>query len=500
MSAVLVIGLCGCQKKAQETLKSVDLRYRCEDSYNLPASNAQPFTIVVTSSMDWTVKSQHPDWCIIDEEEGAASDPELVLTGKGTKTTIHVQYYDNHDLDDRTDLIDIKSDYWLGKTVKVVQKGIAYLTIPEDQLQVNVVKAGGDYSVKISSNQNWSAKVTDGDWISIKEGDKGNGDGEVVVTAQDNPREMRYATVKVYDRHDVEMYTINYTQDGVQLEPAAVEVRAGYDQSAASIKVVANSKWTATKDNDADDWYTIENPANDGTATLNITLKVNDNTAIRTGHIILKSVAANPGDFVAEKVIAIKQAYKIEPVRIYMDNDEMGKWKSDKTYTPVWTKGVGTLFPAYARLNNGDMPFGSYKFRWSGITASANVRHWFCYGDGQEIKFNLNATDKAVKFSFNASSSGVSGKPDMVSSVEGMDPALPHEIAIKFDPSGAEYCHVSFFLDGVEIASFDSSESVMHKVLWGASVNMYIGVDEVAAVDSAVLEWYEYTQPTNWDE
>ena len=500
MSAVLLAGLCGCRKEAGEAMKTVDLRYRCEDSYSLPASNAQAFTIVVTSSSPWTVTSRHPDWCIVDEEEGEASDPDLVLVGQGTKTTIHVQYYDNTELDDRTDYIDIKSDYWLGKTVKVVQKGIAYLNIPEEQLRINVEKAGGDYVFDILSNQDWSVKVTSGDWIAIKEGGTGNGDGQVVVTAQDNPQEMRYADVTVYDRHNEEMYTVKFTQDGVQLEPAALEIRAGYDQAASSIEVVANSKWTATKDNEADDWYTIENPENEGTATLNIKLKVNDDTAMRTGHIILKSVAVNPGDYVAEKIIAVKQAYKIEPVRVYMDNDEMGKWKSDKTYTPVWTKGIGTLFPAYARLNNGEMPFGSYKFRWSGITATANVRHWFCYGDGQEIKFNLSAADQAVKFSFNASSSGASGKPDMTSSVEGMDPAVPHEIAIKFDPSGAEFCHVSFFLDGVEIASFDSSESVMHKVLWGSSVNMYIGVDEVAAVDSAVLEWYEYTEPTNWDE
>ena len=78
----------------------MDLRYRAGDSYDLPATGAQAFTILVASTDPWTVTSEHPDWCIISEEEGEASDPELVHTGKATPTTIRIQYYDNTSLDD----------------------------------------------------------------------------------------------------------------------------------------------------------------------------------------------------------------------------------------------------------------------------------------------------------------------------------------------------------------------------------------------------------------
>ncbi|MBR6881770.1 MAG: BACON domain-containing protein, partial [Bacteroidales bacterium] len=71
-SAALVTGLTGCRQKEEEPVKVVDLRYRAQDSYDLPASGAKAFTILVASTDPWTVTSEHPDWCIISEEEGAA--------------------------------------------------------------------------------------------------------------------------------------------------------------------------------------------------------------------------------------------------------------------------------------------------------------------------------------------------------------------------------------------------------------------------------------------
>ena len=95
-AAALVTGLNGCrQQEVQEPIKVVDLRYRAQESYDLPAAGAKAFTILVASTEPWTVTSAHPDWCIISEEEGDASDPDLVHEGKAEATAIRVQYYDN---------------------------------------------------------------------------------------------------------------------------------------------------------------------------------------------------------------------------------------------------------------------------------------------------------------------------------------------------------------------------------------------------------------------
>ncbi|MBQ3813180.1 MAG: BACON domain-containing protein [Bacteroidales bacterium] len=489
----------GCQKKAEEAVKTVDLRYRANDSYDLPATGAQSFTILVASTDPWTVTSEHPDWCIISEEEGEASDPELVHTGKAAPTTIRVQYYDNTFLDDRTDKITIQSDYWVGKVITVNQKGIAFLTIPESDLDLSVEKAGGNYYIHINSNQPWSARVTDGDWISITDGASGEGVGTVTVTALDNVAELRYAEVTVYDRHEVASAKILFTQDGVQLVPAVTEVRAGFDQLSSELEITSNTDWVVVKASESDDWFTLENASGTGSGTVKINFTQNNDEGLRKAEVIVKNVVANPEDFQVEKTIVVKQAYKIEPVRVVVDNDELSLWKSDWANAPTYAKGVGTTFVGKARLNRS-MAFGSYTFRWSNFVTDPElggprIRHWFCFAESCELKADIRPADVKVSFDFNAAGDG--NKPSLNSFTAIDDWTQPIELTIKFDPSGAEHCHVTYLVNGVEAGSFDTAPDLLRSVTWNAGINMYFGVD---VAGSALCEWYEYTAPMNWDE
>ena len=469
----------GCQKKAEEAVKTVDLRYRANDSYDLPATGAQSFTILVASTDPWTVTSEHPDWCIISEEEGEASNPELVHTGKATPTTIRVQYYDNTFLDDRTDKITIQSDYWVGKVITVNQKGIAFLTIPESDLDLSVEKAGGNYYIHINSNQPWSARVTDGDWISITDGASGEGVGTVTVTALDNVAELRYAEVTVYDRHEVASAKILFTQDGVQLVPAVTEVRAGFDQLSSELEITSNTDWVVVKASESDDWFTLENASGTGNGTVKINFTQNNDEGLRKAEVIVKNVVANPEDFQVEKTVVVKQAYKIEPVRVVVDNDELSLWKSDWANAPTYAKGVGTTFVGKARLNRS-MAFGSYTFRWSNFVTDPElggprIRHWFCFAESCELKADIRPADVKVSFDFNAAGDG--NKPSLNSYTAIDDWTQPIELTIKFDPSGAEHCHVTYLVNGVEAGSFDTAPDLLRSVTWNAGINMYFGVD-----------------------
>lgn len=502
-AAALVTGLWGCQKKGEEAVKTVDLRYRCQDSYALSASGAQEFTILVASTDPWTVTSEHPDWCIITEEEGEGQDPELVHVGGATPTTIKVKYYDNTDLDDRVDKITIQSDYWVGKVITVTQKGCAYLSIPEADMNLSVEKAGGDYIIHILSNQDWSSQVTGGEWLSVKEGASGNGNGNVVVSAEVNAMELRYGEVTVYDRHQSAIAAIQFTQDGVQLVPAGNELRAGYDQLAGELEITSNTKWTVAKASEGDDWFSIVNPAGEGNGKIQLTFTQNDEDGLRRADIIIKNVVDNPEEYQVEKTIVVKQAYKIEPVKVMVDNDELALWKSDWTNAPVYTKGVGSLFVSKSRLNRS-MAFGSYTFHWSDFKANAEgkgprTRHWFCFNESCEIKADIRPADSKVSFEFNVAGDG--NKPS-VDAFTDVDFTQPVELTYKFDPSGAEHCQVTFLVNGKMAGSFSSSENLMRTVKWGANINMYIGVGESEGGDagsSAVCEWYEYTAPMNWE-
>ncbi len=498
-AAVLLTALQGCRKQAEAPVKTVDLRYRANDSYELPATGAQSFTILVASTDPWTVTSAHPDWCIISEEEGAGSDAQQVHTGKAQATTIRIQYYDNLDLDDRTDKITIQSDYWVGKVITVNQKGSAFLVIPEEDMSLDVEKAGGEYYIHISSNQPWSAKVTDGDWISISDGATGEGDGTITVSADINTMELRYAETTVFDRHNEPVARILFTQDGVQLVPASEEIRAGYDQLSGELEVTANTQWIVAKASESDDWFTLSNASGDGDGKIQITFTQNDGEGLRKAELVLKNVVASPEDFQVEKTIVVKQAYRIEPVRVIVDNDELSLWKSDWANAPVYAKGVGTTFVGKARLNRS-MAFGSYTFRWSNFITDSElggprIRHWFCYSESAEIKADIRPAETKVSFDFNVAGDGNKPSIDSYSAIE--DWTQPIELTIKFDPSGPEHCHVTYLVNGVEAGSWDSGPELMRTVLWNAGINMYFGVD---VAGSAICEWYEYTAPMNWDE
>ena len=502
-AAALVTGLMtGCQPKDEQPEKIVDLRYRAQDSYDLPAAGAQAFTILVASTDPWTVTSEHPDWCIISEEEGDASNPEDVHVGKAEATVIRVQYYDNTFLDDREDKITIQSDYWTGKVITVRQKGSAFLTVSEEDQDQEVTKAGGDHFIHIQSNQDWSARVTDGDWVSVTEGATGNGTGTVTVSAAENASELRYAEVTVYDRNNVAAALIKFTQDGVQLVPLATEIRAGYDQATGEVDVLSNAKWTVTKESATDDWFEILTPSGEGDGKIQLSFTQNDGDGLRSAVIILKNVVAHEGDYAAEKEIVVKQAYKITPVRVMFNTDELGAWSSDWTNTPTYSKDLGgTLFTARARLHNSSKPFGNYTFHWSAITqtpgseTAPRVRHWFCFGESCELKADIRPGDGKVSYDFNVAGDG--NKPSLDGYTD-LDFTQPVEITYKFDPSGANHCHVTYLVNGVETGSFDTSDEMLRSVTWGASINMYIGVDNENS-GSAVLEWYEYTPPMNWE-
>ena len=502
-AAALLAGLCACEQKPEAPLDTVDLRYRVADSYSLDAISPKPFTIVVKSTKPWEVRSAHPVWCIIDIEEGEAVADSLVHVGKGESTTVRVQYYDNNQLDDRTDYIEIASGDWVGKTVTVYQKGIAYLNVPESDIEEGLMmeKGGGVLEFHVNSNQDWSAKVIEGDWLAITSGESGKLDGTVKISAGENAGEKRYAAVAVYDRHGEERAIVKVTQDGVQLDPDTFEIRAGYDQLSVELAVVSNAKWAAEKGG-TEDWFSIENPdGHDGDDVLRITLKDNAaGTAMRKSSILIKTIAAKPGDAVAQKEIILKQAYPIQSKRHIMDGEEMGAWKSDWANPPVYTKDVGTLFTAQSRLNQGSMPFGTYTFRWKDIVADpgaaegVRVRHWFCYSESCELKFDIRPVDGKISFDFNVAGDG--NKPS-IDGYTDVDFTQPIEITYKFDPSGSEYCHVTYLVNGKEAGSFDSSENMLRTVTWGANINMYVGVDKSG---SAIMEWYEYTPPMNWDE
>lgn len=497
-AAALVAGLWSCQSgKEQAPMKWVDLRFSAQDSYELAAISPEAFSIVVTSTDPWTVTSANPVWCIIDKEEGEASDPEMVHIGKGKQTTVHVQYYDNNQLDDRTDYIEITSDYWLGKRITVFQHGTAYLTSPEAAEPQLVSKHAGSFTIHVEANQDWSASVTEGqEWMSISAGNTGTLDGEVVLSILENPGEIRYGAVSLKDRKGVEQVIVDITQDGVKLVAEAEQLRVGFEGGETSMKIESNAKWKVTRDNEDDTWFTIGTTSGEGDGTLTLTLEKNTFSFLRMADIVIETVPDETDGYVARRIVTLKQAYEVLPVRNAMNNAEYLGWRdTDNGYDgTVEVVENGLKFNAPARIKHS-MPFGTYTFCWSGLTEATRIKTWFTLGDHQEIKYDLKCSEKRTSFEFNNDDSA--GKPTGLKNKEMESLEGAHTMTVKLDPAGVGYCSVTFLLDGEFVASFDSSEKVMNALTWGADFTIYWGAAEGG---NPVCEWYEYTAPVDWGD
>ena len=318
ISVSVLTAFSGCSKD-DDAMKSVDLRYKVEDSYLIEAKNPETISFQVKSTDPWEVFGKY-DWYTISPNKGEA----------GEKYTVTITCKENTSLDDRIDTINIKSDYWTGKKFVLTQKGIAYLNIEGVDM---IDQQGTDETFSVLSNQKWTAKVTTGEvWLSIKSGASGEMNGQVTVAASMNTGEQRTGVVTIYDRHGKIAQEVQCTQDGVLLTPATPENGkwfAIYEQAQQlTIPVEANAEWTVSKENEVDDdWYTFEKTSFNGSENLVINVNEHKGSSVRTG-IILLTTKAEAGATPLVKTVKFKQANpktpQVKEVNVTVNGDYYG--------------------------------------------------------------------------------------------------------------------------------------------------------------------------------
>lgn len=363
-TCLLASSLIGCSDE-KEPMKWVDLRYRVEDSYLLEAKNPETVSFLVKSTDPWEVFGKE-SWHTISPASGAA----------GEIFTVTITCDENTGLDDRIDTISIKSDYWTGKRFTITQKGIAYLETSGPEA---IIQEGGNTSFDISSNQKWTAEVTEGsNWLSIASGGSGELDGTVTVSAGANKGERRIGIVTVFDRHGVVAKEVTVEQNGVRLDAPVAEngswFRLYEEAQTLSLPISSNTRWSVAKGNpEDDDWYDFEQTEFDGDGIINVLVSEHKGSSVRTAEIILSTVAE--GDVApVVKTIRFKQANP--PVVTTFDG---------RTLTGGTWYGPGELMPA------------RYNFYLDSFTG--NVRFFWIWGSATpytELRYHINNNETAL--------------------------------------------------------------------------------------------------------
>lgn len=472
-----------------EAVQGVDLRYRVENEYNLPASNAEPIVFQVKSTDLWKVYSLHEkeQWCSISPSSGEA----------GEIADVEVKYADNTELDDRVDTLVIQSNYWIGKWVTVNQKGTAFLRCdaPTDELDPAewIGKVEGSLKTyQIESNQNWSVAITEGsEWLSLEGEAAGSLNGSFTVKAALNEGAVRTAKISIYDRHQQLQKVVLCTQDGILLKTDTPELKMPFGAKADyKISFKSNAKWTIEKENPDDAWFTLSETAFENDGEVVIAVQENDTRRARSATLIARTKATADGVYVEQKVV-LKQIYKPYPIR----------WEFSKEMFPEDSKGqIGWIYQGLngspkAEMKNTDMyctgntrivrynrPVGIYTLKVKPLASDAKTGFWFTVGSGSgkvEFRYFLNAANMAVEIS---ASKNV--KPKV--KIKNFDPTIENIIEIKVEKGSGSSAKVTYYLNGKQAAQ--CTDKIVKN--WNAPMTLYIGSQK----GNVVYDYMEYTE------
>lgn len=455
----------------EEDTKNIDLRYKVKDSYALSASNPEEIKFQVKSSETWTVYSDHPDWCTISPAQGEA----------GTTFDVVVQYKENTELDDRIDTITVKSDYWIGKWVTILQKGIAYLNLKDaDNILLSKEEgAGAEATFGVLANQKWTAKITEGEeWLSIKGDAEGVNDGTITVAALPNKSEKRSGTITLYDRHNEAQQTVTITQNGVQIDADNTLFHESYEAHTIDLNVMSNGVWTVSKDDEEQEWYTFSNTSFNGDGKLSITLNENTGTAVRKATFKLSSETL-PGTTPVVRTITVKQAYN--GTEHHMFNAEEGKkWNINNGTCSFTADG---FYSKVGRITRTGMLPGYYSFHIKSMAADAQSVIFFTYGSS-ELRWHLNmATGKT-----NYSTSPYAELPQKT-----FDKGKgSYTLGLELTKAENGNMNVAWYLDGVLCAKYPGTFGVEY----GSTSMTYLGTN----ASEATYDWWEYTPNYEWGD
>ncbi|MFI3332855.1 MAG: BACON domain-containing carbohydrate-binding protein [Rikenellaceae bacterium] len=478
-----------CQKE-EEAIKSVDLRYEAEDEYLLTHSSPEAITIRVRSTDNWEVYSQNPEWSTITPSSGEADptyDPDK-------NYDVVITYTDNKLLDDREDIIYIKSDYWIGKEIRVTQKGTAYLDV--DLTSTNIItKAGGETSVGVLSNQEWTSAITKGDsWLEITSGTSGSMDGIVTVSTLDNKGEIRVGEMTIYDRLGVAQQVVSITQDGTVLTVNQSAIFAYHQSQTLTIPVESNGDWFVEKEDEITTWFEIEGGEFSGNGEIKILLNENGGSTTRKSKIIVSTVLAEGVDPVV-KEITLRQAYLPVTTRNEFTNEFFGTFElqngsmDNMTSNGDFATFLGEISNRVTRYNQ---PLGRYTFSLKALGTNAAPSILLYAPDyGLEITASVSATETVFW------GRGISNISQAACSMT-EENALGIELSENLE-SGLT--NVEWFLNGVSVSKHIATSDSDFEYQWGTPITQLIIGNACWSGEKDAVEfyWMEYTPPIDWD-
>ncbi|MFI3286722.1 MAG: BACON domain-containing protein [Rikenellaceae bacterium] len=501
-----LLGFVACNSDDTQSDKEwVDPRYRnLEDSYTLAADGSCEIKFEIKSNMPWQVYNDNAEWCSITPESG--DDAE-------TTYEVVVKYEPNEELDDRVDVIYLKSDYWVFKSTTVTQTGIAKLILDHASLdQVHEDGTQEDLTFTFVANQDWSVAPAVS-WIKITSAESGTISGkqdaqvEVSFSVDANKGENRSGDIELFDRNGELQASVSVSQAGLVLgayqadsQSESTEFRIESTQAEViEIDVKSNSQWYVVKADEEVAWYSSSDfplsaeSAVDGDKRLSINVDNYTGSAVRAAKFYLVSINQNEdGTPVIAKGITIKQqgnakvTYEFENADYQIYTGALPTYQDDGS---LYFSGAGRIM-----LNNTNSatPIGLYEAEYSSaFTAADGVTIMVVYE-------NSSATYAMCNFYAGVHKS--TGSASVISAVVStniadLDTDAKHTIGINVYEGESGYHSYDWLFDGEIIHSVEGS-AVLNSAYDNNLYNVIVGCT-MGTGDAYLHRWF-YTPPTDW--
>lgn len=257
--AAAVFAFSACKPEEQKAEPKVEV----SESTLTAEAQGESFELTVTSNVAWTAEIENQDkWVTVDPSAGEAGEAKVTIVVKR-----------NNGDNARDTKVTFKGET---ASAEVVVNQFGKDNISIDKNSYEATPAGGSDVVKVTTNNNWTATVSEegAAWVTVAPAEGQAGEAEATVTVAENTAaEPRSATV-TFAAGDAKMqYTVS--QEGVSVVLAQTSYSPEAEGGSTKVMVTANAAWTATS---SAEWVTVA-PATGNSGETEVSITVAENAA-----------------------------------------------------------------------------------------------------------------------------------------------------------------------------------------------------------------------------
>lgn len=253
-----MVGFSSCEPAEEAADPSVAVS---QTEFTSEAAGAS-FEVTVTSNVAWTAAVENADkWVTVAPAEGEAGETKVTVTVKK-----------NNGDNSRSTKVVFTAETATAQ-VAVTQFGKDNIAIDKTAYAAPV--AGGTDAVKVTTNNNWTATVSEGaDWVTVAPASGAAGEADVTVTVAPNATaEARTAKV-TFAAGDAKIdYAVS--QEGLSIAVSKASYSIDAEGGEDAVTVTANAAWTAESDAE---WVVVA-PAEGEAGETAVTVTVSENEA-----------------------------------------------------------------------------------------------------------------------------------------------------------------------------------------------------------------------------